>query len=154
MMPQNKSLVSLFTHIWIQRLLRIILGAIFIYAGYAKLDHVNVVAENLLLLEIFPWGVINLIAMWLLGFEIFIGIFLLTGIWLRASSALLIGFSSLCLGLIVFAIFSDLSMHCGCFVTSPTGDARDWGSLWAEGFILLGSVWLWVTTKQSTNYTN
>ena len=153
-MPQIDSLVKIIKNIWIQRFLRILFGIIFIYAGYAKLDHVNVVAENLMLLQIIPWTVINIFAMWLLGFEIFIGIILLTGLWLRASSSLLIGFCILCLGLIVFAILSDLNMHCGCFVTSPTGDARDWRSLWAEGLILLGSVWLWVTTKHSTNSTN
>ena len=151
-MLQTDSLVKTIKNIWIQRFLRILFGVIFIYAGYAKLDHVNVVAENLMLLQIIPWAVINIFAMWLLGFEIFIGIILLTGLWLRASSTLLMGFSVLCLGLIVFAILSDLNMHCGCYVTSPTGDARDWGSLWAEGLILLGSVWLWVTTKHSTNY--
>ena len=148
-MPQNNSLVTLFTHIRIQRLLRVLFGVIFIYAGYAKLDHVNVVAENLMLLKIFPWGVINIFAMWLLGFEIFIGVVLLTGLWLRASTSLLMGFCVLCMGLIVFAVADDLSLHCGCFVTSPTGDARDWGSLWAEGLILIGSVWLWITTRSS-----
>jgi len=136
--------------IWTQRLLRGFLGVILIYAGYAKLDHVNVVAENLMLLQILPWGAINILAMWLLCFEIFAGILLIAGIWLRALTSLIIGFCVLCLGLIVFAIARNLNMHCGCFVASPTGDARNWVSLWKEVLVLLSFIWLWSTLKSSS----
>ena len=148
-MVQNNSPHNIIMNLWMQRTLRILLGVIFIYAGYAKLDHANIVAENLMLLQILPWGTINIFAMWLLCFEIFVGIFLIIGIWLRALTSLVIGFCVICLGLIVYAIANDLNLHCGCFVTSPTGDARNWGSLWQEGLILLGSIWLWTTTKGS-----
>jgi len=136
-------------NLWVQRFLRIVLGVIFIYAGYAKLDHANVVAENLMLLQIIPWSLVNILAMWLLCFEIFAGVILIAGVWLRAISILIIGFCIICVGLIVYAISQDLDMHCGCFVTSPTGAARNWVSLWKEGLILLSSVWLWYTTRAS-----
>ena len=143
------TLKNIFKNVWTQRILRILLGVLLIYAGYAKLDHANVVAENLILLQILPWGMINAFAMWMLCFEVFVGILLIAGIWLRALTSLVIGFSILCMGLIIYAIAKDLSMHCGCFVTSPTGDARNWVSLWQEGLFLIGSIWIWTTTRDS-----
>lgn len=146
---RNNHITIVSNNIWLQRLLRITLGIILIYAGYAKLDHANVVAENLMLLQILPWKVINILAMWLLCFEIFAGILLITGIWLRALTSLVIGFCVICIGLIAYAIAQDLSLHCGCFVTSPTGDERNWVSLWTEVLILLSCIWLWSTTRTS-----
>ena len=90
---------------------------------------------------------INVFAVWMLGFEMLLGALLFAGVWLRACSGILIGFCLMCLGLICFAIASDLKMHCGCFVTAPTGPARNWVSLWHEGLILAGCLWLWTTTK-------
>ena len=142
-------LTNISKNVWTQRFLRIVLGVILIYAGYAKLGHANVVAENLMLLQILPWSIVNILAMWLLCFEIFAGVLLIAGIWLRALSSLIIGFCVICIGLIVYAIAQELNMHCGCFVTAPTGDARNWVSLWKEGLILLSSIWLWSTTRSS-----
>jgi len=111
--------------------------------------HSDKVADNLLLLDIFPWGIINIFAVWLVSFEVFIGVVVILGIWLRASSLLLVCFCILCLGLIVYAIANGLNMHCGCFVTAPTGPARNWVSLWQEVLMLAGCVWLYVTTKKA-----
>ena len=132
---------------WLQRILRIVIGLLFVYVGYAKILHADKVAGNLLLLDIFPWCIINIFAMWLVCFEVFIGVLVISGIWLRASSLLLICFCVICLGLISYAIAGDLNIHCGCFVTAPTGPARSWSSLWQEILMLIGCIWLWATTK-------
>ncbi len=133
--------------IWVQRILRVVLGILFIYVGYAKILHSSTVAENLMLLDIFPWFIINIIAMWLVCFEVFIGFLVISGVWLRTSSLLLVCFCIICLGLISYAIASGLNIHCGCFVTAPTGPARSWVSLWQEVLVLAGCVWLWITAK-------
>ena len=132
--------------VWLQRVLRIVLGVFFIYVGYAKLDHADKVAQNLLMLDLLPWSTINCFAVWMICFEMVIGILLITGVWLRACSTLVMGFCVVCLGLIWYAIASGLTLHCGCFVTAPTGAARTWASLWQEGGILVACVWLWTTT--------
>ena len=134
--------------LWLQRILRVVLGVLFIYVGYAKILHSDKIADNLLLLDILPWSIINIFAVWLVCFEVFIGIVVILGIWLRASSLLLVCLCVMCIGLIVYAVASGLKMHCGCFVTAPTGPARNWVSLWQEVLMLAGCVWLYVTTKK------
>ena len=146
-MQTNNAIQADSGNLWLQRFLRLVLGGLFIYVGYAKLDHGSQVAENLFLLGIFPWGLVNIMAMWLLCFEIFIGFLVILGVWLRACSIMLIGFCLMCIGLITFAIASKLELHCGCYVTGPTGPARDWLSLWQEVMMLAGCVWLWTTSR-------
>jgi uncharacterized membrane protein YphA (DoxX/SURF4 family) len=126
--------------------LRTVIGILFIYVGYSRLQHPNLVAEHLLTLKILPWGMVNFFAMWMLIFEVFIGILVISGIWLRASSVVLIGFSILCTCLISYALINGLSMHCGCFVAAATGKPRTWSSLFQEGIMLLGCIVLLMTT--------
>jgi uncharacterized membrane protein YphA (DoxX/SURF4 family) len=132
---------------WFQRILRIVTGSILIYVGYVRLRHPNMVAEHLMVLELLPWSLVNFFAMWMLCFEVFIGILIISGIWLRASSIILIGFCVLCICLISYALVKGLSMHCGCFITSPAGSPRTWGSLWQEALILLVCILLFITTR-------
>ena len=147
-MPKESNLIGKVNqNPWTQRMLRIILGALFFYAGYAKLSHSDGVADNLLALNLLPWSTVNFMAMWLVCFEMFIGVLVIAGFWLRPGSMLLIGFCVICLGLICYAIAIGLKLHCGCFVTEATGDSRVWGSLWQEILILLGCIWLFATTK-------
>jgi uncharacterized membrane protein YphA (DoxX/SURF4 family) len=137
----------LFNSRWVHWSLRIILGTLFIYVGYARLQHPHMVAEHLMILDLLPWGLINFFAMWMLCFEVFIGMMIILGIWLRASSIILIGFCILCICLISYALIKDISMHCGCFITTPSGSPRVWDSLWQEGAMLLGCIWLFITTR-------
>ena len=134
---------------WLQLPLRIVIGIIFIYVGLARLRHPNMVAEHLMILKILPWGLINIFTMWMLCFEVFIGIMVITGIWLRASSIILTGFCILCICLISFALIKGIPMHCGCFVTAPTGSPREWASLWQEGLILSVCIALFKTTRNN-----
>ena len=136
---------------WPGRILRIILGLLFIYVGYARLKHPNLIAEHMMMINLIPWSMINFMAMWMLTFEIFIGLLILTGIWPRATSFAVIGFCIMCIFLISYAISHKLSMHCGCFVTAATGSPRGWISLYQEGLIMLGAILLLLTTPKKIN---
>jgi len=146
MVQNNKLFYFLIKTPWPKRMLRIIIGSIFIYVGYVRLQHPNLVAEHIMALEILPWKLVNFFAMWMLCFEVFIGIMLICGIWLRAGTIIIIGFCILCTFLISYALMKGLSMQCGCFVTSPAGMPRNWSSLWQEGIMLAGCVILLKTT--------
>ncbi len=126
--------------LWMERILRLGLGGIFLYTGYARLDHPHMIAQHLASLGLFPWEIINFFAQWMLGFEIVTGFFVITGVWIRTSSLLLCFFTLMCTSLVSYALIQDLSLHCGCFVTTATGAARTWSSLWQEGIMLSGSV--------------
>ena len=107
----------------------------------------NRIILYILTLNILPWGMVNFFTMWMLIFEVFIGILVIFGIWLRASSFVLTGFGILCTFLISYALINDLSMHCGCFVAAATGKPRTFSSLYQEGIMLLGCILLLMTTR-------
>ena len=96
---------------WLLTFLRIIMGGIFLYAGYARLEHPHMIAQHLAALNLFPWAIINFFAQWMLGFEIVIGIFVISGIWFRAASILLLFFTVMCTSLVSYALACGLSLH-------------------------------------------
>lgn len=138
---------------WPNRILRVIIGILFIYVGYARLRHPNLIAEHMMQLNLIPWSLLNFFAMWMLVFEIFIGILVISGIWLRAASIIIIGFCTLCIFLISYALINNLSMNCGCFITAATGSPRNWSSLYQEGIILIGGILLLMTNRDKDKKT-
>lgn len=134
---------------WIPRILRIVLGGIFIYASFDKIVHPDRFAEIIMDYEVSPWGLINISAIWLPWLELLVGVLVIGGIWVRACSFLLIGLMVLFIAGITYALARGISLHCGCFSTSPGGAARTWWSLWEEALLLLGCIWLWAMALKS-----
>lgn len=140
---------------WIQRFLRITIGGIFIYASFDKIIHPDRFAEIIMDYRILPLGLINISAIWLSCLELLVGVLIIGGVWVRSCSFLLIGLCLIFIGGMSFSLAKGIYLHCGCFSTSLSGEARTWGSLWQEGLILLGCVWLWaMTLKRDWNYAN
>jgi len=146
MKPRSESILRILKVSWIQRLLRIIIGGIFIYASFDKIIHPGRFAEIIMDYEMLPWSLINISAIWLSWLELLVGMLVIGGIWVRVSSFLLIGLMVLFIGGISYSLARGISLHCGCFSTDSSGAARSWGSLWQEGLLLVGCVWLWATT--------
>jgi uncharacterized membrane protein YphA (DoxX/SURF4 family) len=142
----SKFIMKILKVSWVQRLLRIIIGGIFIYASFDKIIHPDRFAEIIMDYEILPWSLINISAIWLPCLELIVGVLVIGGIWVRISSFLLIGLMVLFIGGISYSLARGVSLHCGCFSTGVSGAPRTWESLWQECLLLVGCVWLWVTT--------
>jgi uncharacterized membrane protein YphA (DoxX/SURF4 family) len=147
MVQKSEFILTILKSSWRQRLLRIIIGAIFIYASFDKIIHPDRFAEIIMDYEILPWGLINISAIWLPCLEFLVGLLVIGGIWVRSCSFLLIGLCLLFIGGISYSLEQGISLHCGCFSTGSSGAARTWGSLWQEGLLLLGCVWLWFDNR-------
>lgn len=147
MMCRSEFIKRILKNPLLQILLRIVVGGLFIWAGLVKLIHPDRFAEQVMAYEILPWGLVNIWAVWLLCLEILLGVFVIGGIWLRTCSILLIGLLVLFIIAISSALARGISLHCGCFSVATTGPPRTWASLWQEGLILLGCLWLWTTSK-------
>ncbi|MBU1262845.1 DoxX family membrane protein [bacterium] len=133
--------------VWIQRVLRLVIGGIFIYASWDKIIQPDRLAEIIIGYQILPFALVNISAIWLPYLELLIGIFVVLGIWLRACSLLLIGLFILYIGAILFALVRNIPLVCGCFlVNSET--FKTWGSLWQESLLLLGCILLWTMTQK------
>ena len=137
--------------VWIQRVLRLTIGGVFVYASLDKIIRPDRLAEILMDYQILPPDLVNISAIWLPCLELLVGILCLSGIWLRACSLLLTGLSLLFLGAILSTLVRGIPVVCGCFSVSSQ-DFKTWGSLWQESLLLLGCILLWATTIKG-NYT-
>ena len=128
-------------------ILRIALGAIFIYAAYTKLtESWRLFAAGIASYEVLPMWAVELLARTLPWFELLVGLLLIVGRWLRvstvATSALLLVFFSL----MVRAYFKGMTIDCGCF---GPGETISWKTLLRDGGLLAGS--LFVTAMAFVN---
>jgi uncharacterized membrane protein YphA (DoxX/SURF4 family) len=123
-------------------ILRIALGAIFIYAAYTKLtESWRLFAAGIASYEVLPMWAVELLARTLPWFELLVGLLLIAGRWLRvstvATSALLLVFFSL----MVRAYVKGMTIDCGCF---GAGEAISWKTLLRDGGMLAGSLFVTV----------
>lgn len=127
---------------WLRLFLRLVLGAIFVYAAFVKLrDPWQVFANSVANYDLLPMWAVKLVARALPWVEMLVGLLLISGRFLRvssiAASALLLGFFAI----MVRTYASGIQIECGCFgpgdIISPRSLARD-GSLLLASLGLAG----------------
>lgn len=118
------------------------LAIIWLVSGYQKIVNPLAFRQSIEAYEMFPPGLVSVIATLLPPVEILLGIFLLVGLFLRASAALT---AMLMIGFIVglsSAAIRGLSIDCGCF--SPgDGEPSSLGLVIARDILFLAMA-LWV----------
>ncbi len=127
---------------WMQRLLRVGIGGLFLYAGLIKVVDVDGFARQVMVYDILPWEAVNLFSLWIVSVEIVAGVLLISGIWVRPAALIL---AMLCLVFIIAiasALARGMQLRCGCFSPAPSGELRTWFSLWREAGLLAGCLWL------------
>ena len=120
--------------------LRVVLGGIFIYAGYVKLaEPWQLFAAGIADYEVVPMWAAKFLAHTLPWFEVLIGLLLIAGRWFRAStvstSLLLLVFFSL----MVRAFAGCKEFNCGCF---GPNELISWKTLVRDGSMLAVSLFL------------
>ena len=98
---------------------RILLGAIFIYAGVSKILNPDQFAQAVMNYRIVPLVSVNLFAIVLPWLELVSGILLLVGLFSGGSIVMITLLMALFLGAIGSALLRGLDISCGCF--SPDG---------------------------------
>ena len=117
---------------------RLLLGAIFIYAGYVKLrEPWQIFAMNINSYNVLPLAMAETAARLIPWFEIVLGLFLVSGLWLRVSgiiaSAVLLTF----IVLMVQAYLKGMHIDCGCF---GSGEQISWKTLLRDGALAADAV--------------
>jgi putative oxidoreductase len=98
----------------LRRLLEIILGVLFVYAGYLKLLHAGEFAEAVLAYQLLPPALVGLVAAVLPVLELAAGILLAVGLK-RRSCLMLLGFlSGIFLLVMLITLARGLQIDCGC----------------------------------------
>jgi uncharacterized membrane protein YphA (DoxX/SURF4 family) len=123
-------------------ILRIALGAIFVYAAWTKLrEPWAMFAISIDSYQVLPAWAVELTARGLPWFELFLGVLLIAGLLRRpamlSTSLLLLVF----FGLMIRALIKGMEIDCGCF---GPGDRLSWVTLLRDGALLASSIWLTV----------
>jgi uncharacterized membrane protein YphA (DoxX/SURF4 family) len=125
---------------WILIILRLALGAIFIYAAWVKLRLPwQLFAMSIDSYQLLPPGPVEFLARTLPAFELLLGVALIVGKWLRVSSAITSALLLLFFTLIVRAALKGQEISCGCF---GPGETISWKTMLRDGSMLAGSLFL------------
>ena len=130
-----RTVIDWFRHPVSALVVRLLIGALMLYAGMSKITDLPGMAESIENYRLLPTASVNIVAMILPGVEIVTGLFLMAGFMLRGSVYVTVLLMLFFLGGISWAIWHGLDIECGCFGTS---DAEKVGwSVFARDFIFL-----------------
>ena len=130
--PQNPAWM-----IWAWRLLRLLLGAVFIYASIDKILHPAQFAQGILNYRILPRTMVNLVALTVPWVEAVVGIFLVMGIFEWVSLTVYNGMMVAFMILIATSLLRGLNISCGCFTTDPDAGKMTWFTFLRDASFLI-----------------
>ena len=132
-------------HPWIAFVLRLALGAVFLWAGIAKASDPHTFGLEIARYRMVPHEVINLMAILLPWIEILAGAALVLGLWTRASALVCGGLMVVFLVALISALQRGLDISCGCFGASDSAARISQAYLWRDLLWLLwaGHVFLY-----------
>ena len=130
---------------WILLSLRLVLGAVFLYAAYTKLSQSWLLfAMSINGYRVLPAWAVEVVARSLPWFELLLGLALITGFLLRYSAALAALLLSTFFVMMLRSYGLGMEIDCGCFglgePISPKTLTRD-GALLAAAFALVWFAW-------------
>ena len=118
--------------------LRIALGAIFVYAAWTKLRTPwELFAMSIDSYQLLPLKAVELVARTLPWFELAVGLLLITGFWLRSAATATALLLAVFFGLMVRAYVKGMETNCGCF---GPGEVISWKTLLRDGSMLAAAL--------------
>lgn len=131
--------------LWVGRLARWTLAAVFLYAGIVKvLEDPAAVAQQIRNYRLAPWWSVHPLAIVLPWVEIVAGLLLVPGIWATAAASLLAGLNVVFIAAVSWALHKELHIQCGCF----GDDAMVSGAHVAGNAVLLGLALLAIASRR------
>ncbi|MCK9243919.1 MAG: DoxX family membrane protein [Candidatus Marinimicrobia bacterium] len=127
---------------WIEFVIRLALGFLFIYAAIDKIIQPEKFAVVIYNYRVLPFEFVNIVAIIVPWLEVAIGITLILGIWLETAAFLLSVLSIGFIMLIISAIARGLNIECGCFTLSESGSLVSWKRVIEDILILAGGLFI------------
>jgi uncharacterized membrane protein YphA (DoxX/SURF4 family) len=115
--------------------LRLLLGALFIYASFDKIVHPHQFAIAVRAYKIIPVGYSNLFALMLSWSEMIAGVFIIAGVFTRQAASAIFIMLSMFLMAILISLVRGLAIDCGCF-RSEGGHGIDFSLLIRDALLL------------------
>jgi len=118
-------------------LLRMLVGALFIYAAWTKLPAFDAFAEEIANYRLLPAALVPLFAAFLPGIELLAGAMLLTGRWTRPAALLLSAMTLVFIAALSQALLRGINLTCGCF---GGAEVATWGTVARDVVILVAAL--------------
>ncbi len=141
---------SIFTNKWVLLFLRLLIGAIFIYAGMLKIRTPQAFADSIHTFEILPPSLINLLALGLPPFEIISGMLFILGWQKRLISFSLLVLSGLFILALLQGLIRDLPIDCGCFGNQPPSVWKNFSVLGRDILLFLALSFIYTQAKRES----
>src|ERR1035437_8747119 len=132
---------------WTAIILRVALGAIFVYAAWIKLrDPWELFAMGIDSYGVLPLKAVEFVARTLPWLELVVGGMLIGGRWLRLATGITSLLLAVFFGLMIRAYAKGMEINCGCF---GPGETISWRTLLRDGSMLAGSLLIaWMALRQ------
>ncbi|MEO6970697.1 MAG: MauE/DoxX family redox-associated membrane protein [Chthoniobacterales bacterium] len=128
----------------LQRIVAIIVGAVFIYAGILKLRDPLRFASDINNYQMIPWSVGVRFAFYLPWLELLCGLALVFHRLFSGAVAITIALLLAFIGATAWARIHGIDVSCGCFGSAGTNLSLTW-HLVILAVLLLASIYLWCT---------
>jgi uncharacterized membrane protein YphA (DoxX/SURF4 family) len=139
-----RGLRRLISHPLFVSLLRVALGGVFIVASIDKLRHPEAFATAIANYRLLPYTVINAMAIVLPWLEVITGAVLVLGVWIRASTMIVLGLLFAFSVGISQALLRGLDIGCGCFSTNPNAARMSWWTLIWDLIWFCWGILIWI----------
>jgi uncharacterized membrane protein YphA (DoxX/SURF4 family) len=130
-------IIHILSSLPVQVLCRIILGGVFIYASIDKIVHPHAFAKIIHNYQLLPDLLVTLPAIVLPWLEMISGLFLVAGIFRRASAVILSSMLLMFGTAITINLIRGITFDCGCFSTVTTASGSDPVELLVRDILLL-----------------
>jgi uncharacterized membrane protein YphA (DoxX/SURF4 family) len=131
----------------LQRVVAIIVGAVFIYAGFLKARDPLHFASDINNYQMIPWSVGVRFAFYLPWLELFCGFALVFDRFFSGAVAITMALVLAFIGATAWARIHGIDVSCGCFGSAGTNLTLLWHLIILAG-LLLASIYLWCTRER------
>ena len=129
--------------------LRLLLGAVFVYAAYTKLRQSWLLfALSIDSYQLLPEWAVFALARTLPALELTLGLLLIAGVWLRYLSIVAAAILGLFFSVMIVSYFRGAGIDCGCF---GVGEALSVRTLARDGVLLGAAIALVAYTRRQPN---
>ncbi len=140
-------MIQLLKNIWFLLMLRISIGAIFVYAGFVKFEDLGGFADSIYALNVLPIHAVNVFAFTLPALEIVFGVLLLGNYQTRAA-ALGVVMLLLLFGFVIGqALMRGIEVQCHCFGYEQSSSNSIIKLVARDIVLFLSSLWLYLNFK-------
>lgn len=128
---------------WFLLVLRVIVAALFLYAGITKIGDPQSFADSIATFRMLPPELINLVALGIPPFEVILGLMLLSGWKLRPAAFGILGLTVVFAIALSQALIRGLEVDCGCFGSGEPSVLKTWASLGRDLLLMAATAWIY-----------